>query len=279
MTKRMFYPMFLRAWRASFTERNIRHAFAKPGIWPINKASVMGKLAGPQSELRGVTKTGLSTPTDSRSLRQFKLAYRENPSPTKTRKLISAVESLSTKVDILQYENHGLREAIVLEKKKRKKGTKLNLVGEPSKGVELYSPNKVEQARQYQEQKEAQQIQLQAEIDARKIKRAANALAKRNEKEEKAAARQLQKESRAQSKEEAAATKASSLKSRQVAPRPKRSAKPMSTSTDIGGNIVDITQKLDAVHLPALSSKNMDREPAKKTTRGRQIQPPKRFDD
>jgi carbonic anhydrase len=44
---------------------------------------------------------------------------------------------MTTKISILEHENCGLCEAIILEKKKRKKGKRLNLYREISKGVEV----------------------------------------------------------------------------------------------------------------------------------------------
>ena len=44
MTKRFFYPLFRDAYRASFTKKNILHAFEKPGIFPVDLEKVLGKL-------------------------------------------------------------------------------------------------------------------------------------------------------------------------------------------------------------------------------------------
>ena len=48
-------------------------------------------------------------------------------------------------------------EALDLEKDKRKKGRRLNLAGEESSGVEIYTPGKVVKAREYMEAKDAQE--------------------------------------------------------------------------------------------------------------------------
>jgi hypothetical protein len=44
MTKRFFYPLFRDAYRASFTKKNILHAFEKPGIFPVDPEKVLSKL-------------------------------------------------------------------------------------------------------------------------------------------------------------------------------------------------------------------------------------------
>jgi hypothetical protein len=47
-------------------------------------------------------------------------------------------------------------ESLALEKDKRKKGRRLNLCGEESSGVDIYTPGKVVRAREYMEAKDAE---------------------------------------------------------------------------------------------------------------------------
>jgi hypothetical protein len=80
-----------------------------------------------------------------------------NRSPT-TRKLDRIFKSawvLSAQVSILKKENEGLVEALALKRDKCKKGRRLNLCGEESSGVEIYTPGKVVAAREYMEAKDA----------------------------------------------------------------------------------------------------------------------------
>jgi hypothetical protein len=55
-------------------------------------------------------------------------------------------------------------ESLALEKDKRKKGWKLNLCGKESSGVEIYSPDKVVDAREYMAEKDAKK---QAKLEAK----------------------------------------------------------------------------------------------------------------
>jgi hypothetical protein len=48
-------------------------------------------------------------------------------------------------------------ELLALEKDKRKKGWKLNLCGKESFGIEIYSPGKVVDAREYMVEKDAKE--------------------------------------------------------------------------------------------------------------------------
>lgn len=63
---------------------------------------------------------------------------------------------LATENDITKHENRGLRRAIVTEKTRRKRGGRLNLMGEVAGAApQFFSPQKVIAARTYQEGKEA----------------------------------------------------------------------------------------------------------------------------
>jgi hypothetical protein len=196
MSKRMFFLMFKRAWDKSFTVKNIQHAFQKPGIWPVNGEEIIQKVTRPPLQLEQHS-DDIKTPFSAKAICHFRIAFEDSPTQRRVNKVFKATKTIATKISILEHENHGLRKAIILEKKKRKKGKKLNLCGEISKGVEVYSPVKVVRAQVYNDTKEAAEaLELQAK-EERKIKRAANALKNKQLKEEKEArqaAAQLAKE-------------------------------------------------------------------------------------
>ena len=88
-------------------------------------------------------------------------------------------------------------EVLDLEKDKRKKGQRLNLCGEESSGVEIYTPSKVVQAREYIEAKDAKEQAEREAKEAQKVQWAANRLVqkqKQAKKEAHQAAAQLAKE-------------------------------------------------------------------------------------
>jgi hypothetical protein len=73
----------------------------------------------------------------------------------------------------------------------------LNLCGEESGGIEIYSPGKVVQAREYMEEKDTKEQAEREAKEARKAQRAANGLIRKQkeaEKEARQAAAQLAKE-------------------------------------------------------------------------------------
>ena len=44
ITKRRFWLLFLPAWEKAFTEENIKSAFAKAGIWPVDQKRVVDTI-------------------------------------------------------------------------------------------------------------------------------------------------------------------------------------------------------------------------------------------
>src|SRR5277367_6079844 len=81
MTKRFFYPLFRDAYRASFTEKNILHAFEKPGIFPVDPEKVLGKLKSPEVPKEpDLPANQLQTPKSCQAVRRVQKAYKQTHS-------------------------------------------------------------------------------------------------------------------------------------------------------------------------------------------------------
>jgi hypothetical protein len=81
MTKRFFYPSFRDAYRASFTKKNILHAFEKPGIFPVDPETVLGKLKRPDvPEEPDLPADQLQTLKSCRAVSQVQKAYKKTHS-------------------------------------------------------------------------------------------------------------------------------------------------------------------------------------------------------
>jgi hypothetical protein len=111
---------------------------------------------------------------------------------------------------IAQHTIGGLVSALKIEKKKRNRGKKLNLVGEEANGPQVFGPSQVHRAKTYAEELKAQEQAERARIDTNK----AAALAKRLQKEEERAARALQTSIRRQETAERKAKKAAEVQAR-----------------------------------------------------------------
>jgi hypothetical protein len=193
MSKRFFFKMFKTAWDISFTEENIQSAFRKPGIWPVDGTEMIKKVSKPEvvfDSISNAPSKSPKTPLHSRALRQAYISMNRSPSTRKLNYIFKSARVLAAQVSILQKENEGLVEALDLEKDKRRKGRRLNLCGEESSGVEIYTPGKVVKAREYMEAKDAQEQADYEAKEARKVQRAANALV-RKQKQAKKEARQV----------------------------------------------------------------------------------------
>ena len=183
MSKRIFYRMFKAAWEKAFIEQNIQHTFKKPGIWPVYGNEMIKQVTRPTSP-PPTTSRGSKTLLTSKSLRRAFREFKRSPSKLKVARVFTSATTLSSKVSILEHENWGLRMAIMLENQKRKRGKRLNLAGEESKGVEVYSSGKVIAARAYQVQKDDLARAEEEAKEAMKVKRAANALRRREKEKE-----------------------------------------------------------------------------------------------
>jgi hypothetical protein len=230
MSKRFFYSMFKRAWEASFTVDNIVHAFAKPGVWPIDSEIIMSKIRKPILPPKTPDRD-VKTPLTAKAIRKFTIRFQKSPSKERAEKASRALQILAAEKSIVLHENHGLREALVLEQKKRKKGKKLNLCGEEDTGAMCWEADVVVKAVEFQAEKDRLQVLEDEAKERRKIQRAANALKKKEEEEAKVqrqAAKQLAKDLAAANSE---ALKAS--KSRSTPPNsnaPKSAGKPCAKS-------------------------------------------------
>jgi hypothetical protein len=144
MTKRMFWPIFKRAWDKSLTEANISSAFAKTGIWPYKLHIVLSVVAPLRPETSPETSSGvITTPYTAKCMRQFSRTYSKNPTKEAIRKLIKTNETNSARASITEHRAEGLREALQIEKKKRRRGKKLNLIGEPSGKAQFFGTEEV----------------------------------------------------------------------------------------------------------------------------------------
>lgn len=79
--------------------------------------------------------------------------------------MLRGSEKLAAKVDVLEFEIKGLIGALKVEKQKRNRGKRLNLLSKKDNGPELFSPSRVRAAREFAAQKEAEKEQHRKNID------------------------------------------------------------------------------------------------------------------
>ena len=170
----MFWP----AWQQAFSEKNIASAYKKTGIFPFDPELLLHAISKPTT-----TATSLEpplepsrpkTPLTSHDVRRLQRQYRQAPSSALVIKAFNANATLAAQHSIDTHTIYALQIQLANEKRKRKKGKKLDLCGdEAHAGAQFFSPNKIQRARDYNEAKEAQKAQEIQDIAARKEAREA----------------------------------------------------------------------------------------------------------
>ena len=111
----------------------------------------------------------LKTLITAKSIRQYKIAYKQDPSQDKVKLLFKANKRLATQHTIDQYTKKGLLKALKIEKKKRTRGKRLNLIGKECSSLQFFSPTRIQAARAYQQEKEATKLAKKANKYIKKV--------------------------------------------------------------------------------------------------------------
>ena len=168
MSKRSFWQVFWPAWLHSFTIKNVSSGFKQTGIWPINPDIILNRITLPTSPIINDEPQIPKTPMASHDVRRFQKAFKGNPKPELLEKLFRANLTLATQHEIDHHIEQGLIKALKDEKKRRRRGKKLNLLGEEDSGPQFFSPARIQAARDYQESKETNEALRKQEINDKK---------------------------------------------------------------------------------------------------------------
>jgi hypothetical protein len=163
----------------------------------------------------------LKTPKTCRSVRRVHKAYQHDRRDSILELILHANVQLAAQQSVNTHIISGLREAVRLERKKRKKGRKLNLLGTDDHGPQFWSPSTVRAARHVQAQKDADEQANRDRIAENKAKTAAN----KAQKEALKAERALQTAARQQHALEEKARKAEEKAQKQAAKQAEKAAK------------------------------------------------------
>jgi hypothetical protein len=209
-----FFPLFWRAWQASFKQPTILTAFEATGIWPMDPNVILKRFAS-TPEAKRSSSSGLSDHDWRKMDRLVRVAVNDSHQ-YEARKLRSSLHHLSVQNKLLEHENKGLKEALQHKKKHKKKGKALDLQQRQKYhgGAVLWSPRKVREARareavrerdeieeklqkaRAKKQREEAQLQRQVELEEKRVERQRLKEMRELERAEKAAERQRQKEER-----------------------------------------------------------------------------------
>ena len=187
VSKRLFWQLFWPAWQEAFTPDNIASAWKATGFFPFHPPAVLEKITKPAPATPAATTSVIQTPMTCRALRRAHRELRIKPTKLLMSKILRANEKLAALHSIDQHVIEGLQMAIREEKRRRARGKRLNLVGEKEAGPQFWSPSKVQAARDYQASKEKEEKQRKQEIVDRKALAAAKKTQKEQEKVKRAA--------------------------------------------------------------------------------------------
>ncbi|EFQ94795.1 hypothetical protein PTT_07410 [Pyrenophora teres f. teres 0-1] len=206
MSKRDFFPLFYRAWQASFKETTILKAFEATGLSPFNPTRQVILQRFAISPLSSDSESSALSASNWRKTEGLLRQVLKDRGDRRAQKLSQAFHRISTRKSLLEDEVKGLREALINERTRRKRGKPLLLQGpeEYQGGAVFWSPRKVKEARDRQQLQdhEAEQLQYQKaetnrlreeakqtkarEVELRRQARAAARLVREKEKAEKA---------------------------------------------------------------------------------------------
>ena len=183
ITKRDFFRLFWNAWNTSFTPENIHSGFKATSLHPFNPELIITKFTKKNDDRSSSTSSTRSVIAAEDWKRIKKLLHNvvSNIYDKKAQQLSNTMHALSIENMLLKQQNDGLKQSLVNEKKRRKRGKPL-LLDFPTKengGAIFFSPTKVQHTRDQQAQKDANATaqQHQKELDrvckeAEKVERA-----------------------------------------------------------------------------------------------------------
>ncbi|KAF1990171.1 hypothetical protein K402DRAFT_306918, partial [Aulographum hederae CBS 113979] len=146
VSKRDFFWLFWPAYLRAFSKHNVLSGWRKVGLLPFNPEEVLRQILK-RLDIRKLHEVG---DTSSRSLINSLLSQAfagSDTTPESQRKISSVIHQLSTQNSILNAEISGLREAVGLEKKKRKRGKPLvDKLRDPESKSAFFAPARLAQA-------------------------------------------------------------------------------------------------------------------------------------
>ncbi|KAF1937290.1 hypothetical protein EJ02DRAFT_477157, partial [Clathrospora elynae] len=208
---RDFFPLFYSAWQSAFQEKTILKAFEATGLSPFNPQVILQRFttSTPLASLSDSDSSTIST-SDWRKIERLLRQVVDDRGNKQVKRLSQVLHSNSVQNALLKHEVMSLREALVNERTRRKRGKALPLL-EPEEyngGAIVWSPRKVREARsQQQQQKLEEEQQKLQKAEAKRLRgdnRQAKAEAVQLRRQARAEARLLREKERAERAERAA---------------------------------------------------------------------------
>jgi hypothetical protein len=210
VVKADFYALFKAAYASSFTENNIRSAFEATGIWPMDRSVVTTKFkyTTPPDRIDQIGLSHLSPADWGRVDRLLKEAMKDGAAEV-IKKLQGPIHRASVQTKLLKLENEGLLASLDTQNKRTRNGRRLPFKGKKKQPTDaiLYSPRKVQEAREERRRKDEDKLANTKRIKDEKIRNAKKKELKERQAEEARAERDRKKRVKEQEKAKEAAQK------------------------------------------------------------------------
>ena len=278
ITKRDFFRLFWHAWNTAFTPENILSGFKATGLHPFNPQIIITKFTKTNDDRPSSASSTHSViaAEDWKRIEKLLQHVVSDIYDKKAQQLSNTMHALSVENMLLKQQNDGLKQSLINEKKRRKRGKPLllDIPAENDGGAIFYSPTKVQHARDQQAQKDANMMAERHQKELDKVRKEAKKVERAQKVEERKAMRanmreeklRKQAEKRQQKDEAIQAKQASSQLQTELAVRVKKVPKPNEASkqSDHRGGIDSVVVEDGDPPVPL-------------NTRGRQIRLPKRY--
>ena len=139
---------------------------------------MLDKIIKKATSLIETEKIQVFTSMSSRAVRRVHKAYAKHSTSLLLEKILHVNEQLAAEHSIDQHLIHGLIDALKQEKKRRKRGVRLNLIEEKEEGAQFFSPSKVQAARNFQASKEDKKLKKQEKVAEKRAQSVINKVQK-----------------------------------------------------------------------------------------------------
>jgi phage-related minor tail protein len=147
ITKRVFYSLFKVAWLQAMTKENIKSAFKKPGIEPLDAPVVLDQIRPNTPPNPTQSEEGILTIRRLRKATKM-LRTAQEDQHNQVQQLIVTSEKLVIRNEILEHEIRMLRATLIDEKRRRKRGKKMGLIDLDNPGqAQFFSLERIAKAR------------------------------------------------------------------------------------------------------------------------------------
>ena len=258
----------------AFRPDNIESVWKKTRLFPLRPGAVLNVIT--KLEPPAAVSASLKTPMSSCTVHWVHCQYKIEPTKLLMLKILHVNERLAAHHDINLHIIEQLKTDIKQERKRRKHEKHLNLHGEEDSGPQFYGLEEVKTAQDYQASKEVEEEQRKQEIIDKKEQAAAKRVQKEKERVERAAItaakRKAAAEARAIREEEKrarAGAKAEALRQKNEQLRLQ--------GHSAGSKEAQTTPKKQARKSVPVVIKQEEEVAVMATSRGRQVQKPRRF--